>query len=275
MKLKHIHIDNYKVFKDFDIDFCLKGKPQSLIVISGDNGSGKTTLFRDIISGIVITNKSKSIITAQEDNNIYTFTLPAQSETEEEKYIKNFSKVRFYPTDTNISATQLQDKILSYVDKLVYEDSKTNFEAYAEIQSLIDNIFKGFDLQISFKGISQNKQFVFVNPAKEEFGIEGLSNGEQQILSKVFVLFIETIKDHVILIDNLEKSLHPVWQIRILSVLRSYAKSHDCQIMVITQSPLIIASAHKEEIRFFIRENDGFVKAKALNDSKLSANSVY
>ena len=27
MKLKHIHIDNYKLFRDFDIDFCDGEKP--------------------------------------------------------------------------------------------------------------------------------------------------------------------------------------------------------------------------------------------------------
>lgn len=51
MKLKHIYLDSYKVFQDFDIDFCHTGKTQNLVVITGMNGNGKTTLLRDVISG--------------------------------------------------------------------------------------------------------------------------------------------------------------------------------------------------------------------------------
>ena len=40
MKLKHIHIDAYKVFQNFDIDFCHAGKIQELVVITGVNGNG-------------------------------------------------------------------------------------------------------------------------------------------------------------------------------------------------------------------------------------------
>lgn len=265
MKLKHIHIDKFRVFKDFDIDFCLGDEPLNLIVITGVNGNGKTTLFRDIISGTLASDKPRSIITVLDDKGINTFTLPIA--TEDKRYTEDFSKVRFYPTNTDISIEQLQNEILSYVDKFVYEKGKTSFEAYAEIQSLIDDIFKGFDLQIHFKGISREKKLIFTNTAKEEFGIEGLSNGEKQILSKVFVLFTEDMKGHVILIDEPESSLHPAWQTRILSVLRRCSESNNCQIMVATQSPQIIASAHKEEIRFFIRDDEGYVKVKLCDNS--------
>lgn len=265
MKLKHIHIDKYKVFKNFDIDFCLGNKPQNLIVISGVNGNGKTTLFRDIISGSVATKKPRSIITVQDDDGIRTFTLPTLSE--DEKYTEDFSKVKFYPTNTDISIEQLQDEILSYVDKFIYEKGKTSFDAYAEIQRLIDDIFKGFDLQIRFKGVSRDKKLIFINTTEEEFGIEGLSNGEKQILSKVFVLFTEDMKGNVILIDEPESSLHPSWQTRILSVLRRCSESNDCQIILATQSPQIIASAHKEEIRFFVRDDKGYVKAETCENN--------
>lgn len=265
MKIKHIHIDKYKVFRNFDIDFCLGDKPLNLIVITGVNGNGKTTLFRDILSSTATSGKPRSIITVLDDNGIGTFTLPMPAA--DERYTEDFSKVRFYPTNTSNSIEQLQDEILSYVDKFVYEKGKTSFEAYAEIQSLIDDIFKGFDLQVRFKGISRDKKLIFINSAEEEFGIEGLSNGEQQILSKVFVLFTEDMKGHVILIDEPESSLHPAWQTQILSVLRRCSESNDCQIMVATQSPQILASAHKEEIRLFVRDDEGYVKVKTCDNS--------
>ena len=265
MKSKHIHIDKYKVFRDFDIDFCLGDKPQNLIVITGNNGNGKTTLLRDIIFGTAATVKPYSIITVQNEDGIVTFTLPTTCE--DESYTKDFSKVKFYPTNTDISIEQLQNEILNYVDKSINEKGKTSFGAYTKIQSLINDIFKEINLQICFKGVSQDKKLIFVNTAEEEFGIEGLSAGEQQILSKMFILFTEDMKNHIILIDELETSLHPACQTQILSVLRRCSEANDCQIIVTTQSPLVIASAYKEEIRLLVRDDSGYVKVKPCDNS--------
>jgi DNA repair exonuclease SbcCD ATPase subunit len=49
MKIRKLHIDNYKVFQDFNLDFTNNGKAQSLVAIAGINGSGKTTLLKDFI----------------------------------------------------------------------------------------------------------------------------------------------------------------------------------------------------------------------------------
>jgi predicted ATP-binding protein involved in virulence len=49
MKLRKIHIDNYKLFNNFDLDLTHNGKSQNLIVIAGINGSGKTTLLKEVI----------------------------------------------------------------------------------------------------------------------------------------------------------------------------------------------------------------------------------
>lgn len=121
---------------------------------------------------------------------------------------------------------------------------------------MLDDIFCGFNLQIRFKILNREKKLIFTNTRQEEFGIDGLSSGKLQILSKVFVLFTDDMKGHVILIDEPESSLHPSWQIRILPVLRHCSETNDCQIIVATQSPLVIASAYKDEIRFLTRDNE-------------------
>ena len=46
MKIRSLHIEEYKVFKGFDIDFLdLEDKPLPIVVLAGVNGSGKTTLL--------------------------------------------------------------------------------------------------------------------------------------------------------------------------------------------------------------------------------------
>ena len=259
MKLKHIHIDSYRVFRDFDIDFCHSGEIQNLIIITGINGNGKTTLLRDVIAGNDSAGKPKGCVTIEGEGETKTFTLPISPS--DESYKRFFSDVIFYSANNKTAVGDLQKEVIRYVDKFVYVQGKTSFDAYREIQALIEDIFSDFNLQIRFKGINEDKQLIFINQNNEEFGIEGLSSGEQQILSKVFPLFTDNMRGHVILIDEPEDSLHPAWQVGYIPVLRRCAQNNDCQFILATHSPQIISSAYKEEIRIFTRNDRGYVQA--------------
>ena len=52
MKIRKLHIKNYKVFDDLELDFTdADGKTLDMIVLAGENGSGKTTIL-EIIRGL-------------------------------------------------------------------------------------------------------------------------------------------------------------------------------------------------------------------------------
>jgi len=54
MKIRKIHIEDYKVFKDFDLDLTFNNEPLNVVVVAGINGSGRTSLLDfiyDIIHG--------------------------------------------------------------------------------------------------------------------------------------------------------------------------------------------------------------------------------
>ena len=76
MKLRNLHIENYKMFKDFDISFVDENdEPLLIVVLAGINGSGKTTLLEYIYTFIEIMNngkdkKSKLVITDNKDKKI-------------------------------------------------------------------------------------------------------------------------------------------------------------------------------------------------------------
>ena len=53
MKLQKLHIENYKMFKDFDISFVdEEDNALPIIVLAGVNGSGKTTLLEFILNSL-------------------------------------------------------------------------------------------------------------------------------------------------------------------------------------------------------------------------------
>lgn len=265
MKLKHLHIDSYKLFHDFDMDFCADDTPLSIVVIAGVNGNGKSTLLKYLLP----TNFSSSHtgkVSVSTDRGDESFQIPP-SIGEYKRYKQAFDCISYFGTeDVSRASGQLEREVLKYVDRFVYVEGKTSFEAYRKIQALIDDVFADFHLQVRFKGIDANKHLVFVNGNGETFGVDGLSDGEKQVLAKVFPLFAADVKGRVILMDEPESSLHPSWQGYLLPVLRRCAEANDCQFILATHSPQIISSAHQEEIRMLTRNAEGHVQAECCVD---------
>lgn len=266
MRLKYIHITAYKVFNDFDISFCHDDRVLDLMVLTGINGTGKTTLLKDVISGAsAFDDNLKGSMTVLDNGKEETYTFPIPADNIAYKKVR--SSIVFYPSESNdIASRQLKDEIIRYVDKLVYVEGKTSFEAYKNIQLLIDKVFPEFNLQVRFKGINENKELIFTDRNGVEFGIEGLSGGEQQVLAKIFPLFASNMKERIIVIDEPEESLHPLWQSRLIPVLRYFAENNDCQIILATHSPQIISSVYKEEIRILTRNEKGYVEVSECNE---------
>jgi predicted ATP-dependent endonuclease of OLD family len=75
-----------------------------------------------------------------------------------------------------------------------------------------------------------------------------LPSGEQQILV-IFGEIIRRLRPHsIIMIDELEISLHPALQRLVLHHLRRLAQQHDLQVIVTTHSMEIVAAADPSEI---------------------------
>ena len=261
MKLKHIHIDNYKLFHDFDIDFCDGNEPLRIVVIAGINGIGKSMLL-EYIRPKNMSSTSTGTIQVAIDGVDKSFVIPP-SVFQNLDYRKAFGSILYFgANDTGNNSQDLEKKIVRYVDYFVYEEGKTSFEAYEKIQALLDTVFADFYLQVRFKGLNADRQLRFVNRDGVEFGVAGLSDGEKQLLTKVFPLFMGDMKGRVILMDEPDSSLHPSWQTYLLPILRRCAEENDCQFILATHSPQIISSAHREEICILTRNDQGVVCAE-------------
>lgn len=268
MKIRKIHIEEYKIFKDFEIDLTNNGEPLNIIVVAGINGSGKSSLLEFIYKFI-----TSGSIPKKENNRIIGETLDPESgklipitfmtndlifkenyPVNREEYLAN-NEVIFYKTyETDIN--HARSAIVKYIDKLIFEKDKKSSEVYGIVKNKLKNIFEGFHLQVEFNLLDKERNIWFKNERSERIPISQLSGGEKELITKAFRLYISDIKNTIILMDEPESSLHPNWQNRILKIYEDFAKENNNQIIIATHSPHIIASAKKESLRLLVKKGE-------------------
>lgn len=273
MKIREIHIQNYKIFNGFDIDFTHEGKPLDIIVVAGINGSGKSTLLQ-FIDRMVCGNKKLSSGNSKPEGKIiaekfdkesgkliqYNFAeslfSPYQSSIDiDDPSIVNDCLVKYFPS-YSFEKKAFEYVFINYIDKLIYEEDKKSSEVYEIVRDRLNNIFEGFDLLVEFNLLDKKREIFFRNERSEKIPIEELSGGEKELITKAFSLYVSDIKNKVILIDEPESSLHPNWQNRILKIYEDFAKENNNQIIIATHSPHIIASTAKESLRLLVKKGD-------------------
>ena len=94
MKIKQIHIEKYKIFQNFNIDFCADDIPLKIIVLTGINGTGKSTIlefitFHQIQPSQEVQYGSLKVIDNQQEK---TFDIPPKLGTYKD-YLKLFTRV--------------------------------------------------------------------------------------------------------------------------------------------------------------------------------------
>jgi len=272
MKLRNLHIENYKMFKDFDIGFVDKNdEALPIVVLAGVNGSGKTTLLEFIYNThslednfdnnmtIEINDKQIMVHNRKRLERYIRYTGNEDFDKETFRYRKNIENYHYNIIYLPIYDNNIDDLkktiVKKYIDR-AFEIDKPS-EALRELQNYIKDIFDGLDLTFNLSDIKYNeKKVLFKDNNSVEFDIDKLSTGEKTLLSKVLYLYFKGYKNKVILIDEPELSLHPKWQNQILKIYENFAIKNNCQIIIATHSPHIIGSAKSEYIRLLVKEDD-------------------
>jgi predicted ATP-binding protein involved in virulence len=249
-KIVTIDIINYRMFKDFHISFMNQNNELlPIIVIAGINGSGKTTLL-DLIYNYHNKGNSGIVLQVQKDKQIK----PLLHNTQD-------NNILYLPVNQTLE--DIKKFLPKYIEKKVYELDVKASEVYNDIRININNIFKSLNMKIEFDSRDGEGNLFFRNKnnPSEKFSIDKLSTGEKTLVSKVLYLYLNNIKNKIILIDEPELSLHPSWQNRVLKLYETFAIENNCQIIIATHSPHIIGSAKNEYIRILnINENSGNIE---------------
>ena len=271
MKLRHLHIEDYKMFKDFDISFVDKNdEPLPIIVLAGVNGSGKTSLLEMIVE---YQDFTKGHIFA--DSNI-TYEYDTEEERlKKEKYFFLPEKIVYFPAgidDTKKVAYEFVQTFYYFLKEKDYRPS----EITEHFHNYMKNIFDGLDIGFKYSHLDKDDNVWFSNGENEKyyytsedngkdkniFTIDELSTGEKTLLSKIMYLYFKDYKDKIILIDEPELSLHPSWQNKVLKIYENFAKQNNCQIIIATHSPHIIGSAKPEYLRVLKKVDNKIEVAK-------------
>jgi len=263
LKLKEITITNYKLFENFKINFVdNQDNPLPLIVIAGINGTGKTTLLEAIYSfrKRCFTKLDDIFMSALDDGEkrscIKEINLSVGNESGKmsTQTIFDYSeyKIIYFPANENLQ--NIKEFLPQYLFQKIFNERADVEETYAEVRKHINLIFEGLKIKIEFDSRDGDGNLFFRNKKGKVFSIDDISTGEKTLLSKILYLYIQKIKNKVILIDEPELSLHPAWQNRVLKLYENFAKENNCQIIIATHSPHILGSAKSEYVRLLTED---------------------
>ncbi len=275
LKLKELFIKNYKIFQDFTISFTDKNQePLPIIILAGINGSGKTTLLEYMKRDDFLTKSfshENSVKIIKDGETEFIQNSAKERGLAEQVLLPYLEKDIFYIPMIENNIKDVKESLLAFYRKKSRElDSHS--KALKEIQEYMKNIFESMNLSFALEDINDvikdKEEVTFENFKGDIFNIENLSTGESTLLSKILYLFLKEIKNGVILIDEPELSLHPSWQNRILKIYENFAKENNCQVIIATHSPHIIAQVPHKYLRFLVEE-DGKIVSKSLDASPL------
>jgi predicted ATPase len=259
---------DYNIIGNWDrID--IRGKTETGIspTLTGSVFSQQDTnkILRAIFSDVEINFSPKEIKTVT-STNIDRTNIPSQR------------------SNSNL-ATEITQLIIDVqsLDALEFTEWARNNTGNAIDNTKIDIRIKRFTSAFDFmfpqkkykriENIDNKKEVIFEENGKE-MSINQLSSGEKQIVFRGSFLLKdkESSKGALILIDEPEISLHPNWQLKVLSFFKKLFTNNSgeqtSQIIISTHSPFIIHNANRNDDKVIILQKDLTGKAVIPNEAK-------
>jgi ABC-type lipoprotein export system ATPase subunit len=130
-------------------------------------------------------------------------------------------------------------KTLIFYD-YAYPEKFNDLKAWVNKHVLVDKSIKGID-RVHFQVIVETKD-------GGEHGLERLSSGEESLLIILTQLYLRASKNAIFLIDEVDQSLHPEFQEKVMRLLKQLQEDKGCQILVSSHSEIIWNTFKEQEI---------------------------
>lgn len=233
--------------------------------------------------------RSYGVLYSKAHSGFKTETINSITSTELDRKERNsnddeedFTKIKQLLVDINSQ----DNSNLSGKVRVQKELSSTEYEIYEKNSKMyrFKNAFNGFfENIIQFDRVDEQdyeKRIIFKKYGKE-ITIDSLSTGEKQIVFRGSYLLQDQkqMDGGIILIDEPELSMHPLWQEKILDYYRNLFKTDDkqnVQMIVATHSEYVIKSAleDKENVLVIKLKNDNGLIEGEKNDSPSILNKI-
>jgi len=143
----------------------------------------------------------------------------------------------------------------------LYLKDKAALKELANTYSNNTSLFKALESTYISKLISEVRIKVKKINVNGSITFKELSEGEQQLLTVLGLLRFTKDEDSLILLDEPDTHLNPIWKWRYLEFLEDVVKRPEStQIIINTHDPLVVGNLKKEEVRLFQNTKEGNIK---------------
>ncbi|HAW7641230.1 TPA: AAA family ATPase [Escherichia coli] len=120
-----------------------------------------------------------------------------------------------------------------------------------------DELFKMLESTLLSEIISEVSIRVKVTSSREPLTFRELSEGEQQLLTVLGLLWFTGGKDSLFLLDEPDTHLNPSWAVKYLKFLREFVPNHETShLLMVTHHPLAIAELKKQQVQVMWRDDE-------------------
>ncbi len=291
--IKAVKVVNFRVLKHVDVVF------EQFTVLVGPNGSGKTTLLRAFLAlrsdgGDVLKELPGRTIFSSFVDNVTELTVIstgagssvlAQGPTKETEVADPLFKsweIRVNSTEflqldgPSLRATSYhqsagqriqptgQDLAAAVADLLL-----TKRRSVEELTKLLRQIVPGVvEIQAVRDTNNTNAPAYRVAVEFETAGVVDAPHiSEGTLMALAILLSVVANAPKILLIDDIDKGLHPAAQAELVEILRGVLKANpDMQIIATTHSPYLLDCFDPSEVRVMTLGEDGFAQCKKLTE---------
>ncbi len=302
--IKHVHIENFKCFKEFDIDL------DPLTVLIGPNDSGKTAFLQAIrlasgLEGNVNEEIGQKIEwhwqLSENPIEINLTVCPFSGTPMQERFLKIDKQMRGSskggpPQRTPQEKADWDRRMIGEVSYLKFGPaslrepkrfsaklSKTGEGLSSLIERLRSDIDRFKSLQDAFcsrfpayvrlgRDVKQSGDadligINFVTRDGVELPARSVSDGVMLSLAFMALEYAEKPAGHrILLIEEPENGVHHASLHEIIETLRRMTETGTTQVILTTHSPYLLDEVEPEQVRVFAKMEDGSVQARRLSD---------